>query len=179
MHFMRCLYRNKLLENGYELRKLVKIPEAEKKRVRSIYDAKMKNQMSSGKPIVMGNDDSSAYYKKVLQQPNGFNTLYKAILPTDSVAYAVDSVTVGFYFEDYLDVTYTKKKEPNDYVAYQHKQYADNSLISQLTMPNKMEVHVFANGSYFNGVDMLTQGYWAWSEKMANMLPYDYWPLKK
>ena len=22
-------------------------------------------------------------------------------------------------------------------------------------------------------------GYWAWSEKIANMLPFDYWPEKK
>jgi hypothetical protein len=40
-------------------------------------------------------------------------------------------------------------------------------------------VIVLANGSYFEGNEMMIQGYWAWWEKMCTKLPFEYWPSPK
>jgi hypothetical protein len=35
----------------------------------------------------------------------------------------------------------------------------------------------YANGSYTNGMNLDVGYYWAWWEKMANKLPFEYEPL--
>jgi hypothetical protein len=37
MHFMRSLYRNKLIEEKFEVRKLIKLSSEEQKRVKAAY----------------------------------------------------------------------------------------------------------------------------------------------
>jgi len=173
MHFMRSLYRNKLVEQGFEVRKIIRKENLEKKRVQTV----MKELILNGKQISIGTDDSSMYYKNVMKQPNTQSFLINTIIPSDSIAFAIDSVTVGLEFKDYLQIVYTKKKEPIAYAEYKMRKQVDG-CVSEIYLPNALGVMVFANGSYFNGINLITSEYWAWSEKMGNMLPLDYWPNK-
>jgi hypothetical protein len=185
MHFMRSLYRNRLIEEGFEVRKLIKIPEAEKKRVRAIYGAQMKQAITGGQTIISfgGFDpnlppDSVNYYRKVMQQPEQMNVLVNQLLPGDSIAYGVDSTTAGLYFTDYLQVTFPSKKIPAEYAAFARIP-PDMPLVSELTLPGEKTINVLSNGIFFEGLDLLSLGYWAWSEKICNMLPFEYKPPKK
>jgi hypothetical protein len=45
---------------------------------------------------------------------------------------------------------------------------------SQLVLVNGLPIEIEANGSYYNPADLMSMGYWAWSEKIANMLPFDF-----
>jgi hypothetical protein len=48
-------------------------------------------------------------------------------------------------------------------------------MTAELFMPDPEKVvAVLANGSYFSGKDILNLGFWAWSEKLSNMLPLDF-----
>ncbi len=182
MHFMRSLYRNTLIQNNFEVRKLIKLSDPEKARVKAIYQNQVRQLSAQSKSIDMSGDmgfanaDSANYYKKVMRNPEDLNVLINQILPGDSIAYALDSTTVGLDFTHYLYVTYLLKKNPEEYAKILYKGAENAPIISEISLTNGIPVTVLANGSYFEGVNMLTSKYWGWWEKLGNMLPYDYWP---
>lgn len=184
MHFMRSLFRNKLVEQDFEVRKLIKLPDAEKKRVRALYRAQAVNAAINGTLMVDGQlpglrRDSAAYYRKVMNEPESMNILINTILPGDSIAYALDSATVGLEFNNYLQVVYTKKKTPPEYQKMLPRGVTSILLTSELFRTTANPIMVLASGNYFEGTDLITSGYWAWSEKIANLLPNEYWPSPK
>jgi hypothetical protein len=184
MHFMRSLYRNKLLEDHFEVRRLIKVSDAEKKRVRDIYRIAIQRPMADGRMLISNAfngfpPDSAAYYHTVLQQPDKLNILVNQVLPGDSIAYGADSVTAGFHFKDYLQVVYPLKKTPAEFFSYgQPGIVRDQPLTSEITLITGQPLYVLANGSYYEELNLLTSGYWAWWEKIGNLLPYDYQPDK-
>lgn len=105
------------------------------------------------------------------------NILVQKLVPRDSLIFKVDSVSVGFQFNNYLQVTYTLKELPSAYPKnnYTRIGYIHNPQISQLTLNNNL-VKIYANGAYYDGTNLISSGYWGWSEKMANLLPRDYEP---
>jgi len=185
MHFMRSLFRNQLIEEGFEIRKLIKVSEEEKKRVRNIYNSR--TYINSNGNIVVndsllanGNKDSADYYRKVMRQPEKMAVLINQLLPGDSIAFAIDSFTAGLYFDDHLQVTYKYKQVPDEYVRTNSLSVQPKTpVVSEIVLPRKNAIAVLANGSYFEGLDLITSGYWGWWEKLATMLPFDYKPPKK
>jgi len=175
MHFMRSLYRNTLAGEGFQVRRLQKIPNWEKQRVkaaRALYSQRITN--SNGSITIMDTtpQDSAGYFNRILAQADFFDKIDKPLLTGDSIAYAVNTTTAGLSFENYLLVIYTKKQAPAAYV----KQYPDNgtAMASQITLLNNQDLEIQSNGIYYNPIDLLSQGYWAWSEKIATLLPFDY-----
>jgi hypothetical protein len=51
-------------------------------------------------------------------------------------------------------------------------------MTTELELMRGFPVDVFPNGSYLNS-DLMFRGYWSWSQKMGNLLPYDYTPPPK
>jgi hypothetical protein len=179
MHFMRSVYRNKISEEGFEVRTLKKIPNKEKERVKLAYSSNMHKVKSSNgiMTITHINKDTADYYDRILKQGDYIDILAKNLLVGDSIAYAVDSTTAGLEFKDYLLVIYVNKVAPSEY----RQQFPDNSaaMMSQITLTTGNPVEIEANGSYFDPTNLLSTGYWAWSEKIANMLPFNYKPSKR
>ena len=176
MHFMRAVYRNTLAAEGFEVRHLKKIPNLEKQRVKALYAQRVS---TSGKTISLTkeNTDSTDYYNRILRGPDVNNVIGRNLLPGDSIAGALDSVTAILDFNDYLLIIYTKKLAAPEYV----RQYPDagTAMASQITLLNNRPIEIQANGSYYSPTDLLHTGYWSWSEKIASMLPFDYHPPKK
>jgi hypothetical protein len=185
MHFMRSLFRNRLLEQKFEVRRLVKVSDDEKKRVRGIMQAAMRGAVQQGTRVILDkkyavpNTDSAAYYSMVMYEPDKLSVLGSELVPGDSIAFGIDSVTAGFRFKNYLHVTYPPKKEPAEYRNVFHRGSIDTPISSELVLQNNRFISVLANGTFYEGIDLLTSGYWAWSEKVGNMLPYEYWPEKR
>lgn len=184
MHFMRSLYRNKLVEQHFEVRRLIKIPDAEKKRVKALYRSQAVNAAINGTVMLDGQlpglrRDSAAYYRKVMNEPESMNVLINKILTGDSIAYALDNATVGLGFPDYLQVVYTQKRTPPEYQKMLPRGVYSIPLTSELVRTSPNPIMVLASGNYFEGTDLITSGYWAWSEKIANLLPNEYWPVTK
>ncbi|MES2332607.1 MAG: carboxypeptidase-like regulatory domain-containing protein [Bacteroidota bacterium] len=186
MHFMRSLYRNKLIEQHFEVRKLIKLPGEEQKRVKAAYMKSRIPATVNGKNVLVIGDDNTglhpdtlAYYRKVMQDPDGFDVLINQVLPGDSIAYAIDSLLVGLDFPDNLQIVYTPKKPPFEYGKRIRKILTDAPITSEIFRQSNDPIVVFANGSYFEGTNLISSGYWAWSEKIAALLPSDYWPPPK
>lgn len=179
MHFMRSVYRNKIAEEGFEVRSLQKIPNEEKQRVK----AARSGNMHSVKPvngtvtITAINKDTADYYDQILRQDDYKDVIGKDLLPGDSIAYAIDATTAGLEFKNYLLIIYKNKIAPVEYRQQFPKSSA--AMMSQIVLINEKPIEIQANGSYYDPVDLMSTGYWAWSEKIATMLPLDYVPAKK
>lgn len=185
MHFLRSIYRNTQLEEGFEMRKLVKQPNLEKERVKKLLNL---NVVSTGPVQIMingnsskapaaSNPDSAEYYSQVLRQPDETDLLFSPILPGDSVAFQVNAFTAGFEFSDYLHITYVKEKEHPDYLRAQMRDpNTPGNQVSILKMNEPKTLEIDQQGQVNDPLLMLMTGYWAWSDKIATMLPYNYRP---
>lgn len=173
MHFMRALYRNKISESGYEVRRLVKTSNIEKQRVRDLYRNKalimQTNMLNKYDP----SGDSTAYYEKILRQPDQIATFSNHLITGDSIAYAMDSVTAGVEFPDFLYIHYKKGKTP---LKYRQLSPENGRMASELTFMTPGPLEVQSNGNYFPPLKIISSGYWAWSEKIGSLLPFDYQP---
>ncbi len=173
MHFMRSVYRNTIKDEGFEVRRLYKIVNEEKQRVKSIY-ANAPRTPGGMVSMVRAVPDTMEYYEKILRQKDVFDKIGKDLLPGDSIAYAHDSTTAVLEFADQLLVTYTRSYAPIEFRRLYPQ--GNTSMTSELTLINEMPVLMEASGNYYNPADLLSKGYWAWSEKIAMMLPFDYKP---
>jgi hypothetical protein len=178
MHFMRSVFRNTIIEEGFTVQHLKKQPNIEKQRIKELY-ARGRQTMHIGNKttIIMGREvqsqkDSAEYYDKILRQADYFDLLNPTQLTGDSIAYAVNTTTAGMTFNDYLLIVYKHALAPS---AYQKANVNNGTaMASQITLLNGEPIEILATGAYYNPAELLTVGYWAWSEKMATMLPFDY-----
>lgn len=173
MEFMRALYRNKIIEEGYEVRRLRKSPNLEKQRVKEIYRNRAlimrTGLLNKYDPVA----DSTEYFEKVLRQTDELLNFSPYTLSGDSVAYAIDSVTAGIEFPDFLHITYKKAAPP---LKYRQRSTNNARMMSELMLVNAGALQVQSNGNYFPPLKLVSLGYWAWSEKVGALLPFDYRP---
>jgi hypothetical protein len=179
LHFMRSVYTNHITQEGFEVHALKKIPNVEKVRVKG---ANERNLLRTDNPdgtwsITPINKDSAKYYERILKQEDHFDVVDKNILQGDSIAYAIDSVTAALDFKNYLLIIYKNKPVPFEY----RELYPQNGtqMTSQLFLSNQRPIEIQFNGSYYDPADLINYGFWAWSEKVGTMLPFDYQPQKK
>jgi hypothetical protein len=170
MHFMRAIYRNKLIEEGFELFALEKLPNKEKQRVKAAYASGRANLLN-GSTEVNISQDTVNYYNSVMRQSDVLNLVGKDLLSGDSVAYSVNATTAGMDFKNYLLVIY-KKMTPSEYRQLNPR--ASTGMMSEITLIDGEPIEIQANGNYFHPISIMSTGYWAWSEKIATMLPLDY-----
>jgi len=177
MHFMRCVFTNKVVENGYEIKRLEKITNTEKKRIQALYKYYITPDISETDFESRLPKDSLTYYQKILAQKDETDILHNEVLRGDSIAYGYDSVTAVLQFRDYLYITYKNKEEPDEYLLQTNQKGSlTGKITSQASLINGRPIYVLYNGAYFQPDDLLTLGYWGWSEKISSLLPYDYWP---
>lgn len=146
MHFMRSLFRNKIIEEGFEIKKIIK-------------------QKTSSASIKINGLPLEEEIDVLIDKP----------LTGDSIAFAIDDNTAGLQFKNYLQVVYKNKVMSPLYVRTKRNIALGDPITAKLFMPDATKtLSVLANGSYFFGRDILTLDYWAWSEKLSNLLPLEY-----
>ncbi|MBK5272588.1 MAG: hypothetical protein JJE22_16415, partial [Bacteroidia bacterium] len=75
-------------------------------------------------------------------------------------------------------ITYTKETEDPAYLSFKGQNRNPTFQQSYITMPNHEPIDIDVNGRY-PPEDILSLGYWSWSEKMADLLPLGYTPSEK
>ena len=200
LHFMRAVYNQNFKNEGFQVRLIESAPNAEKQRVQQLYRdqyAILKKNLSDSSDETSVNhkieklfdSDSLIYYKKILAGEDKTAVMNFNLQSFKDIAHQTDSNTVLLHFNQYLQVTYIKAREPEEYLAYKNKMYLERHLISkadlqemtrlypgtELYLTQGIPIEISENG-YFNNIDLFMNGFWGWWEKIATTLPYDYEP---
>jgi hypothetical protein len=129
-HFISSLYLNQLEKNGFELRKVKFINREEQNRVKDtlkqITKAKQKSETNN---LPIGNDSMDYYLHVKNLAFDNKKVTFNNLVPEDSVLSSNnDQNSKLFYFTDYLQVKYLKKRNPVEYGKTLPK-YRSNELI--------------------------------------------------
>lgn len=160
MHFMRALYRKQLIEEGFAVQKI------------------MARQNSQKERLLVGLPGDTT-----LSIPSVANVKKWVTLPVASYNRFLDTLQSTpqqpvLAFPDYLQITYTKERQPYTYQAsrvftrFGHKVEPQTSLVHLMTD----RVAIEQNGQMWPSLGIKSEGYWAW-ELIADELPFDYDPL--
>ncbi|MGC4038625.1 MAG: carboxypeptidase-like regulatory domain-containing protein [Chitinophagaceae bacterium] len=171
-HFMRALATHRSAQEGFLIRSLKIIPDTEKERIKLI----MKNVPS--RDI---HPDSLKYYKDMLKDRNTNTIADRSPLNENTIVHdGIDSESVLLTFPDYLLITYPRKEEPSDYLQRNMLVRLDTCVTGILNLENDEVLTVYKTGNYYNPVNLIISGYWAWREKAATLLPQNYYlPVKQ
>lgn len=181
MHFMRALYKESLESEGFQIRKMQKIPNTEKKRADSILKA---NTYVSIKPdgsrVIMNKleqiypRDSINYFKSLRRQPDILSVLNNRFLTAKDILVQKDSIGTIFEIPDYLHITFPSKLELPEYYVNKLNINGDSCITSVISFLEDKKLKVFEDGKYYPPTNVLSEQYWSWSEKISSMLPTDY-----
>jgi hypothetical protein len=199
MHFLRSVYQDKIAQQQFEVREWVEVSEQERKRVNIEYNEHSWKRVAKENGIIVGgiwlgatyyiyvnmkdtgrfiHADTMAYYKSVIKQEGEKNVLVDILLEKKNIAFVIDSLTMGLKFGS-IEVVYVPKKNLQEYKNAIPKNLWYLPVASNLNRIADKPVSVFANGSFFDGLNLVTDNYWSWWEKMCNLLPYEYQPPLK
>jgi len=170
MHFMRSVYLNRINEEGFDVRHLQKVRNSTSLMMNQHY---LDDSDSQKKSVISEVKKMQSLYDQIIN-PDDYKEIIGTTLTGDSIAYAIDKTTAGLDFDDFLFILYKKKESPATYQII----YGQTGMMSQIVLINQKSIEISANGSYYAPADLMFLGYWDWSEKIGNMLPYDYNPLK-
>jgi len=182
MHFMRAFFVNKLETEGFEIRSLSYIPNILKSRaLKLLKDSNqlvLKNTIDSfsieGQTIrkTTTTIDSTEIFRNALKQPDSL--ISRELISADSIGFAIDSSTAGIYSKDSIEISYLFKEVPIEYKRLSSKHKFEKIPVSQFTFISKTPVAILSNGYHYGPHDLKITGYWAWSETIATMLPFNY-----
>jgi hypothetical protein len=163
MHFIRSLYNNEIQvtaeynKPGFEIRKLVKLPNTEKQRIIEIQRKSEQNTTNPWPP------DSLKYFKKVMRQ-NDSLVVNKFFTAEELITLGPDQ-SKSLFFTDQLSIIFRRKRKLDTEVQK-----------STIYLSTPAPVSIEENGYYTPPLEIFTLGYWAQSQKLANLLPLNYWP---
>jgi len=169
MHFMRSLFKDELEKEGFEVYALKKVTDAERDRIKQLFanaGAENRNMVAAA--------DSAAYYKTVLNYEAATEIILPGLKSRQEIFANIDSTVGVLSIPDHLEVEYLRKGAPNDYLKYLSPKSRKDIQVSKLSFIGTNYVKVYANGSYFDPQHLFAENFWAWWEKMATTLPFDY-----
>lgn len=177
MHFFKALYNQNTYSSGYDVRILRKGKNHEKERVREIYQ-KIKNEIDSFGIVVRYEveKDSLGYYNQILRQSDEIDYLENTLIEPEKFILDHNKAEKQFFFNDYLHIRYRKKLEDEEYVQFTKENRKPLYPISVIQLDEKNPIAVDRFGNFHPPYEIICYGYWAWSEKVATMLPLDYDP---
>jgi hypothetical protein len=192
LHFMRSTYQDKIKEEQFEVREWTKVSEAEKKRVREMFDRQNGKFVSkttsvvnaSGKALYVDekdtatiiNKDTLAYFNSVMKQIRQEDILIDVLLSAKDISSPLDSTYKELTFNNKIEVVYIPKRKHAEYQRSLPSDQKYQLVVSGLyNAPGHL---VFSpNGSFSDGEIVRVAGYWSWEERMCHKVPYDYLPI--
>lgn len=174
MHFNRVLREQQLEKNGFNLRRLIRLPNPNRPTEEQFEEAR--RQLDAlGSNVILTEDHP---LNKILAKSSLPKIIEK--LDTTRVPYASyiteQGGEVSLSFDGYFQIVYTGEKEEVGYVASTNpfKQRQPTFQTSVISMKEKPIV-LDKSGSTSNPLALIVEDYWSW-EKVGDMLPLDYIP---
>lgn len=166
-HYLRTLLSNTWQAEGFEVRKINLIPNPERPSKEFI-----EKKLAELKADITSSGDSLVYYSKLAAKPEMIEKISADISKTTELV----DVASGILFKGNVVVRYNMEKEENGYltVARRTIRKEQDSYLRALD-----SIRIYSNGYYEPVQNVFVELYWAWSEKISDMLPYDYSPTPK
>lgn len=184
MHFWRSVYAGNVDQEGFAMRRMWRMPNTEKARVRQLYRSGLVTRSGNVEMMITLDGkkdslpaDSTRYYETVLRQPDEIEHYGPTNLTVDSILLSVSPAFKEIYFTDYLQVIYKNEKEDPAYLRYFYLSRSPAFQVSNLFLPDPTAIAIFRDGSYDPPTNVFSMGYWSWSDKIGDMLPLDYEPF--
>jgi len=183
MHFYRSLFDSSFIKQGFKVYRMIAPDLSEWERISVLYHQYAGNTNDFEKSV---NKDSLKYYHKILKQGPDNETIDTDSLQFHEFASKQDSATISLNFNGRLLVMYTGKDAPYEYLVATGVVAAPGQPVRQtnpvllrensfLELTDHLPIEVYKTGAIKND-DLLTTGYFAWLNKMATSLPFDYNP---
>ncbi|MFN8289089.1 MAG: carboxypeptidase-like regulatory domain-containing protein [Chitinophagaceae bacterium] len=162
-HFMKAAYDNKLKEEGFEVQQLSWTDENTGKN--NVFAASL--------------SDSIAMVSNLFRQGGFMGKKEMPLLGVNDFLFPKSEGTRALYFAGFLYIVYKKDLEEINYykgIPDQKRRSVQRSVI--FLANNGKIVEVDEKGNYFPAKGVFSIGYWAWREKMSELLPLDYVPAE-
>lgn len=165
MHFVRTLREQKLEVEGYNLRRLIRMPNPNRPTEEELTAIRQKIREQGG----LRKDDplekilAKASLPKIIEKLDTARVPYERYLNKDKLA-----------FEGFFQVVYTGEKEEPGYVQSQSRFRNRQPTYQTSVFYLKTDVvDLEENGSIQPPLGVMFEGYWSW-EKVGDLLPLDY-----
>ena len=170
MHFVRVLREQQLVEQGFNLRRLYRLPNPDRPTDEEIAAVRARVKEAGGKITL---DSASADILARARLPKLIEQLDINPVPYSSYL-SRNGDEVVMQFEQFMQVVYTGEKEEVAYVR-QLKPFNPPKPGYQTSVLSLRAAQVLLdkNGSIYEPLDVLFEGYWGF-EKLGDMLPLDY-----
>lgn len=173
MHFIRALGRDSLNQAGFRVHKLYRVPNRNRPSEEILRKeiTKYQTRIKNGERVNVGKGDSLGYFLNLRAQPKIIDSLATEELNVSEIIKEPMRVT----YQGLLRVDYIPEREEAGYArTYNRPSRKDQTSVLHFMAPT---LKIFENGYYENIYDVFLEGYWSWSEKMADLLPLDYQPV--
>lgn len=184
MRFIRSLYQETLDDDGYQVRRMERKPNEEKIRVRELQRKLYQTTWDSTRQVSVTRitetprytADSLAYFEKVAKEPDEIVTIFPQLLTADNLLVDTPGGRKKLAFADFLHVQNIHATEHPAYLTYMNEARKPGVQTSMLFLVDAEYVEMEPNGGYFPPQALVTSWYWAWCDKLADLLPLDYTP---
>jgi hypothetical protein len=178
-HFLKSLYNNTSVNEGFVINKIASIPNQNRK-PDSLINANIKKlttgQMGANRMLTFKADDSLNYWLKQRKEPKELNVISRRDVLVDTLLKIYNNDLKSMNYADALYIIYTKEKETETYrnSGYYLNRPADLSN-HQVSIIELIEApaYFYANGGVLNTKSLLYKGFWGY-EKIADMVPLDF-----
>ncbi len=171
-HFIRAFRSDSLIQNGFEVRKFFKVqnPERPPQKFLNTKIKELRSKQQEDGLIRIGRKDSLAYYLNLQSKPELIDSVSTVVLSGADFVNSEHEVK----YKGMLKIDFRREKEEAGYPQTVGRTVIKwQTSIMHILAPT---LKLYENGYYDDIRDVLVENYWAWSEKMADMLPYDYKP---
>lgn len=173
MQFMRSIYNNKLKADGFIVQRISRTPNLEKQRVKIIFNEQIKPKRQGTNNWSFVDNDSISYYNNVMAQEDYIDIIDSSKLTADSISFQMGDSKRELYFQKYLQVISTRKNETKEFMEYTGF-YKAKHITSFINLVSPNPISIYSNGLYYDTQNLYLDGFWSWSEKIGEMLPYEY-----
>jgi hypothetical protein len=180
-HFFTSLYHNRIKEEGFQIKKIAKIPNKARPSD-DVINANISRLSRTyyGDSRLSGTfTDSLRYWRNMRTEPATLSVLNRSEVVVDTLVKQLFKDVKSVAYNDALYVIYTNERETIEYTNQ-----SGHSVNRPLDMPNYQIsiVHLllspasfYENGGIADPRAFLYEGFWAY-EKVADMVPMDYRP---
>jgi len=166
-HFLRTLLRSTWLEDGFEVRLVNLVPNPERPS-KEFLDKKM----VALKADITSSGDSLKYYSRLATKPEMIEKISSEL----AIGEEIINEQTQTMFKQTLAVRFKNEKEE---VAYPPTVGRTTRKDQDSVLRIFGDLKIYSNGYCEPVQNLFVEKYWAWSEKISDMLPYDYSPPTK